>query len=66
MEAKLTELFLEYGLPLLCIFGLPAVSWLGFDLLFKKPITKQDRLPRTAHDSRGDNRGTIKGGPRST
>jgi len=63
MEGKLIELFKEIGPPLLVIFGLPAVSWLGLNLLFKNPIRKQDRLPRATHDGRGDIRGTITGGP---
>ena len=66
MEAKLTQLFMEIAPLLLVVFGLPAVSWLGFNLLFKKPTTKQDRLPRVTHDSRGDIKGTITGGPRRT
>ena len=37
MEAKLTQLFMEIAPLLLVVFGLPAVSWLGLNLLFKKP-----------------------------
>ena len=35
MEGQIVKLFMEYGLPLLCVIGLPAVAWLGLNLLAK-------------------------------